>query len=110
MTTALDEKRATVDDELRQLAAAKMARRPAGDTLDATALVHEAYLRLVGETFVDRGEFLRAAAVAMQRILVDQLASSAPRRAAVQPRDSPSTDEIASLCRIPTRSWRSMRP
>src|SRR5262249_54842412 len=44
---------------------------PAGHTLDATALVHEAYLRLGGGAFGDRGAFLRAAAVAMQRILVD---------------------------------------
>ncbi len=51
--------------------AAKLAREPAGHTLDATALVHEAYLRLGGGIFTDRSGFLRAAAVAMQRILVD---------------------------------------
>src|SRR5262245_41972547 len=60
-----------VYDELRQLAAAKLAGEPIGHTLDATALVHEAYLRLGGGAFADRGGFLRAAAVAMQRILVD---------------------------------------
>jgi RNA polymerase sigma factor (TIGR02999 family) len=60
-----------VYDELRRLAAAKLAGEPAGHTLDATALVHEAYLRLGGAAFADRGEFLRASAVAMQRILVD---------------------------------------
>jgi hypothetical protein len=60
-----------VYDELRRLAAAKLAGEPAGHTLDATALVHEAYLRLGGGAFADRGAFLRAAAVAMQRILVD---------------------------------------
>ena len=60
-----------VYDELRRLAAAKLAGEPAGHTLDATALVHEAYLRLGGGAFADRSGFMRAAAVAMQRILVD---------------------------------------
>src|SRR5687767_13156061 len=60
-----------VYDELRRLAAAKLAGEPAGHTLDATALVHEAYLRLGGAAFEERSGFLRAAAVAMQRILVD---------------------------------------
>ena len=60
-----------VYDELRKLAAAKLAGERAGHTLDATALVHEAYLRLGDAAFADRGGFLRAAAVAMQRILVD---------------------------------------
>ena len=60
-----------VYDELRRLAAAKLAREPAGHTLDATVLVHEAYLRLGGGAGSDRSEFLRAAAVAMQRVLVD---------------------------------------
>jgi RNA polymerase sigma factor (TIGR02999 family) len=60
-----------VYDELRRIAAAKLASEPAGHTLDATALVHEAYLRLGGAAFADRSEFLRASAVAMQRILVD---------------------------------------
>jgi RNA polymerase sigma factor (TIGR02999 family) len=60
-----------VYDELRRLAAAKLAGEPAGHSLDATALVHEAYLRLGGGAFADRSGFLRAAAVAMQRILVD---------------------------------------
>ncbi len=60
-----------VYDELRRLAAAKLAHEPAGHTLDATALVHEAYLRLGGTAFADRTEFLKAAAVVMQRILVD---------------------------------------
>ena len=60
-----------VYDELRRLAAAKLAREPAGHSLDATALVHEAYLRLGGGAFADRITFMRAATVAMQRILVD---------------------------------------
>src|SRR5438093_3098778 len=58
-------------DELRRLAAAKLAREPAGHTLDATALVHEAYLKLGSAGFASRGEFFRAAAESMRRILVD---------------------------------------
>lgn len=61
-----------VYDELRKLAAARMAAESPGHTLDATALVHEAYLRLVGEEQFDgRGHFFAAAAEAMRRILVN---------------------------------------
>ena len=61
-----------VYDELRKLAATKMAAENHGHTLDATALVHEAYLRLTGsQTFESRSHFMRAAAEAMRRILVD---------------------------------------
>src|SRR5262245_47303071 len=61
-----------VYDELRQLAAAQMAREKPGQTLDATALVHEAYLRLVGnQRFDNRRHFFAAAAEAMRRILVE---------------------------------------
>jgi RNA polymerase sigma factor (TIGR02999 family) len=61
-----------VYDELRKLAAARMADERADHTLDATALVHEAYLRLVGEQhFEGRGHFFAAAAEAMRRVLVD---------------------------------------
>jgi RNA polymerase sigma factor (TIGR02999 family) len=61
-----------VYDELRRLAAAQMAREKSGQTLDATALVHEAYLRLVGDQqFDNRRHFFAAAAEAMRRILVD---------------------------------------
>jgi RNA polymerase sigma factor (TIGR02999 family) len=61
-----------VYDELRRLAAARLAGERAGHSLDATALVHEAYLRLGEASFADRSGFFRAAAVAMQRILVDR--------------------------------------
>src|SRR6186713_2868917 len=65
-----------VYDELRKLAAARMAAEAPGHTLDATALVHEAYLRLVGTDAAPhwdgRGHFFAAAAEAMRRILVDQ--------------------------------------
>jgi RNA polymerase sigma factor (TIGR02999 family) len=62
---------AAVYDELKRLAAARLAGERAGHSLDATALVHEAYLRLGAASFADRTSFFRAAAVAMQRILVD---------------------------------------
>src|SRR6266566_555849 len=62
-----------VYDELRKLAAARMSAEAPGHTLDATALVHEAYLRLVGDQHFDgRGHFFAAAAEAMRRILVNQ--------------------------------------
>ena len=63
--------------ELRKLAAAKLAHEQPGQTLQATALVHEAYLRLVGggeaqQNWDSRGHFFGAAAEAMRRILVEQ--------------------------------------
>ena len=65
-----------VYDELRQLAAQKLAQEKPGQTLQATALVHEAYLRLVGTDRVQRwdsrGHFFAAAAQAMRRILLNQ--------------------------------------
>ena len=62
-----------VYDELRKLAAARMAREAPGHTLDATALVHEAYLRLVDDQHFDgRGHFFAAAAETMRRILVER--------------------------------------
>jgi RNA polymerase sigma factor (TIGR02999 family) len=68
-----------VYDELRELAARKIAREKPGQTLQATALVHEAYLRLVGgstdasdPSWNSRGHFFAAAAEAMRRILVDR--------------------------------------
>jgi RNA polymerase sigma factor (TIGR02999 family) len=64
-----------VYDELRKLAAARLADEVPGNTLNATALVHEAYLRLVGPAdaarWDNRGHFFAAAAEAMRRILVD---------------------------------------
>ena len=64
-----------VYDELRKLAAQKMAQEAAGQTLQATALVHEAYIRLIGGAdqpgWDNRGHFFAAAAEAMRRILID---------------------------------------
>ena len=62
-----------VYDELRKLAAAQLAQENSGQTLDATSLVHEAYLRLVGQQQFDgRRHFFAAAAEAIRRILVEQ--------------------------------------
>ena len=65
-----------VYDELRKLAAARLAQEKPGQTLQATALVHEAYVRLVGgdqeKVWDNRGHFFAAAAEGMRRILVDQ--------------------------------------
>ncbi len=67
-----------VYEELRTLATHKMAAEPAGQTLQPTALVHEAWLRLVGNEaarFANRSHFIGAAAEAMRRILIDRARS-----------------------------------
>ncbi len=72
---ASDELLPLVYEQLRGLAEAQMAREPAGQTLQPTALVHEAYLRLVGDEddrWSSRGHFYAAAAQAMRRILVER--------------------------------------
>lgn len=65
-----------VYDELRRLAAQKLAQEQPGQTLDATALVHEAYIRLVdterAQPWNNRGHFFAAAAEAMRRILLNR--------------------------------------
>jgi RNA polymerase sigma factor (TIGR02999 family) len=71
---AADELLPLVYEELRLLATQKLSQELPGQTLQATALVHEAYLRLVGEEAQDwksRGHFFKAAAEAMRRILID---------------------------------------
>ena len=78
-----------VYDELRRLAAVRLAAEPSGNTLQPTALVHEAYLRLVASPLRERGEeqqwdhrghFFAAAAEAMRRILIDQARQKATAR------------------------------
>ena len=72
---AADELLPLVYEELRKLAASKMANEAAGNTLQPTALVHEAWLRLVGNEnskFAGRAHFFAAAAEAMRRILIDR--------------------------------------
>ena len=73
-TGATEELLPLVYEELRLLATQKMAQEPPGQTLQATALVHEAYLRLVeakDQNWNSRGHFFKAAAEAMRRILVE---------------------------------------
>src|SRR5438128_9642288 len=74
--SAADQLLPLVYDELRQLAAQKLAQEEPGQTLQATALVHEAYLRLVdvdkAQHWHSRRHFFAAAAEAMRRILVDK--------------------------------------
>ena len=72
-----------VYDELRKLARARMARLAPGQTLQPTALVHEAYLRLMdgdqAQHWNSRGHFFAAAAEAMRRILIDSARRKRPR-------------------------------
>ena len=81
--TAADQLLPLVYDELRKLAAQKLAQERPGQTLQATALVHEAYLRLVGAQdpgWSGRGHFFAAAAEAMRRILVENARRKASRK------------------------------
>src|SRR5580658_837415 len=89
--------------ELRKLAAAKMAHEAAGHTLQPTALVHEAWLRLVGDQdkeWAGRAHFFAAAAEAMRRILIDK----ARRRRAVRhggEQQRVDVDEVELACPLP---------
>jgi RNA polymerase sigma factor (TIGR02999 family) len=86
-----------VYDELRKLAAARMAGERPDHTLDATALVHEAYLRLTGaQSFESRSHLMRAAAEAMRRILVDHARARAAEKRGGSRRRVP-LDEAARL-------------
>jgi RNA polymerase sigma factor (TIGR02999 family) len=86
-----------VYDELRRLAAQRLAREAPGQTLDATALVHEAYLRLVGDDpgqpWNSRGHFFASAAEAMRRILVD----AARRKGAARHRGGLIRQDLAGV-------------
>jgi RNA polymerase sigma factor (TIGR02999 family) len=103
-----------VYDALRRLAAHRMAQERPGQTLDATALVHEAYLRLVevpeAGQWHGRGHFFAAAAEAMRRILIDQARRKKSAKAGGQlqrvdldgdrlfaPADDPDPDELLAL-------------
>ncbi len=90
-----------VYDELRKLAAAKMAQENPGQTLQATGLVHEAYLRLVdGDKALhwnSRGHFFAAAAEAMRRILVESARRrNGPKRGGDRERQDLSTSKLAA--------------
>ena len=89
-----------VYDELRKLAAARMAGEKLGQTLQATALVHEAYLRLVGPAderrWENRGHFFAAAAEAMRRILVERARRRKSAKRGGDAKRSPAApDELA---------------
>src|SRR5882672_2202559 len=87
-----------VYEALRKLAAQKLAQEQPGQTLQATALVHEAYLRLIGpsdgepQRWNNRGHFFGAAAEAMRRILVEK----ARRRARVKHGGGHAQEELAA--------------
>ena len=81
--TAVDQLLSVVYGELRRLAQGYLRGEPGGHTLQATALVHEAYLRLIGQEsvgFKDRAQFFGAAAGAMRRILVDHARAKKRRK------------------------------
>src|SRR6516162_8595089 len=86
-----------VYDELRRLAAQKLGHEKPGQTLDATALVHEAYLRLVdvdkAQHWNSRGHFFAAAAEAMRRILVEQVRRKRSQRRGGERRRCELSDE-----------------
>jgi RNA polymerase sigma factor (TIGR02999 family) len=97
---AADQLLPLVYEELRKLAAARLAQEKPGHTLEATALVHEAYLRLVGaerRPFQDRGHFFAAAATAMRRILIESARRKLARKrgggAVRQPLGEPAAPE-----------------
>ena len=105
-----------VYDELRRLARARLARQPAGTTLQPTALVHEAYLRLVGANdpgWNSRGHFFAAAAIAMRRILVERARRKGRLRhggrqrrvaiAAAEPCEEPRSDDLLAINEALTR-------
>jgi RNA polymerase sigma factor (TIGR02999 family) len=88
-----------VYDELRRLAAAQMAGERAGHSLDATALVHEAYLRLAGDAaagFANRRHFFAAAAQAMRRILVEHARGKGRQKRGGRRREHPDLDDLAA--------------
>jgi RNA polymerase sigma factor (TIGR02999 family) len=103
--SAADQLLPLVYDELRKLAAANLAHEKPGQTLQATALVHEAYLRLVdvekAQHWNSRGHFFGAAAEAMRRILVEQARRrKSAKRGGQHKRQELAEDEIA----VPNRS------
>ncbi len=93
-----------VYEELRKLAAAKLAEEKPGQTLQATALVHDAYIRLVdvekAQHWDSRGHFFAAAAVAMRRILVEQ-ARCKQRLKRGGERQRVSLDHVELECGLP---------
>ena len=97
-----------VYDELRKLAAQKLAQEKPGQTLQATALVHEAYLRLVGGEpdahWNSRGHFFAAAAEAMRRILVENARRKQADEARRRPRSASTSTQAEPPSPRPTRT------
>jgi RNA polymerase sigma factor (TIGR02999 family) len=88
--------------ELRRLAAQKMAQEKPGQTLNPTALVHEAYLRLVGDQqFDNRGHFFAAAAEAMRRVLVDRARNNGRLKRVGGRRRLELLDQVGSIAEDP---------
>ena len=102
-----------VYEELRKLAAQKLAQEKPGQTLQATALVHEAYLRLVdvkkAQEWNSRGHFFAAAAEAMRRILIDEARRKRADKRARRAGGSLLTTLTAATLRRMMSSWPSMR-
>jgi RNA polymerase sigma factor (TIGR02999 family) len=98
-TAAAEQLLPLVYDELRKLAAARLASEAPGQTLQATALVHEAYLRLVGPQdpgWDGRGHFFAAAAEAMRRILVERARRKRRlKHGGSRSRQDPDLDDLA---------------
>jgi RNA polymerase sigma factor (TIGR02999 family) len=98
-----------VYDELRKLAAGHMANEAPGHTLDATALVHEAYLRLVGPAgdriFANRRHFFAAASEAMRRILVDSARRKQTAKRGGGPKHFPLDPDRLAAPVIDADSW-----
>lgn len=100
---ATDELLPLVYEELRILAAQKLSHEPPGQTLQATALVHEAYIRLVGDEpqgWNSRNHFFMAAAEAMRRILIENARRKKSLKRCTDPRSvdpgqSPMADDVA---------------
>lgn len=98
-----------VYDELRKLAAGHMANEAPGHSLDATALVHEAYLRLVGPVgdrqFANRQHFFAAAAEAMRRILVDSARRKQALKRGAGPKALPLDPDRLEAPVVDADSW-----
>ena len=98
-----------VYEELRKLAAGHMANEAPGHTLEATALVHEAYLRLVGPTgarqFANHQHFFAAAATAMRRILVESARRKRALKRGAGPKICPLNPDQLAAPTIDADSW-----
>jgi RNA polymerase sigma factor (TIGR02999 family) len=107
---AAEELMPVVYEELRKLAAQKLAQEKPGQTLQATDLVHEAYLRLVDANRArdcnSRGEFFAAAAEAMRRIAIDPPATSRGSSSGAAPGRSRSNSK-GSPVKVPASCWPS---